>query len=243
VTEKLLTEVAVPLGVVTEILPVVAPLGTVAVICVPLFTVNDAAVPLKATAVAPVKLVPVIVTAVPICPDVGLKLLIFGPVLVTVKVPAEVAVPFGVVTLILPVVAPLGTVAVIFVVLFTLKEAAVPLNATAVAPARFVPLMVTDVPPCPLVGVKEEMVAAEAEVTVNVPADVAVPPAVVTENLPVLAPFGTVRVILLPLTANDVAVPFSVTVVAPVRFVPVILTLIPGGPLAGEKLLMPGIFD
>ena len=103
--------------------------------------------------------------------------------------------------------------------------------------------MVTEVPACPLVGVKEEMVGAEAEVTVKEAVEVAVPPAVVTENLPVLAPFGTVRVILLPLTAKDVEVPFSVTFVAPVRFAPVMVTLVPGGPLAGEKLLMPGTFN
>lgn len=160
-----------------------------------------------------------------------------------VKLAVEVVLPLGVVTLILPVVAPFGTVAVIFVALFTVKEAAVPLNETAVAPIRFVPLIVTEVPACPLVGAKEETVGAEAEVTVKEAVEVAVPPAVVTENLPVLAPFGTARVILLPLTAKDVAAPFSVTFVAPVRFAPVMVTLVPGGPLAGEKLLMPGTFN
>jgi hypothetical protein len=57
---------AVPEGVVTVMGPLVAPVGTVAVICVPELTVNDdAAVPLNATPVAPVKPVPVIVTDVP----------------------------------------------------------------------------------------------------------------------------------------------------------------------------------
>jgi hypothetical protein len=61
-----------------------------------------------------VKLVPVIVTEVPSGPLVGIKLVIVGaPAPVTVKVPALVAVPPEVVTLIVPVVAPEGTVAVI----------------------------------------------------------------------------------------------------------------------------------
>ena len=67
-----------------------------------------APVPLKATAVAPVKFVPLIVTLVPTGPLVGVKLVIVGA---TVKLPALVAVPPGVVTLSGPVVAPAGTVA------------------------------------------------------------------------------------------------------------------------------------
>jgi len=194
---------------------------------------------LKATAVAPVRFVPVIVTDVPTWPELGLKLLIVGPG--TVKLPVEVAVPLGVVTLILPVIAPFGTAAVIWVGLFTVKDAAVPLNATAVAPVRFVPLIVTDVPACPLVGVKLEMVGADAEVTVNVVAELAVPPAVVTENFPLLAAVGTVAVIRVALfTENDAAVPLSVTCVAPVRFAPLRITVVPTGPVAGEKLLMLG---
>lgn len=62
VTEKLLVELALPFGVVTESLPVLAPLGTVAVICVALFTVKEATVPLNETAVAPVKFVPAMAT-------------------------------------------------------------------------------------------------------------------------------------------------------------------------------------
>ena len=68
-----------PDGVVTEIVPVVEPEGTVAVICVELLTVKEvAAVPLNFTAVAPVRFVPVIVTLVPTGPLVGLKLVIEG---------------------------------------------------------------------------------------------------------------------------------------------------------------------
>jgi hypothetical protein len=76
---KLVEEVPVPDGVVTEIVPVVAPEGTVVVICVELLTVNEvAAVPLNLTEAAPVKFVPVIVTLVPTAPLVGLKLVTVG---------------------------------------------------------------------------------------------------------------------------------------------------------------------
>lgn len=66
-------------------------------------------VPLNLTAVAPVKLMPVITTLVPTIPEPGEKPLIRGA---PVKVPALVALPTGVVTLILPVVSAGGTVAV-----------------------------------------------------------------------------------------------------------------------------------
>ncbi len=65
------------------------------------------------------------------------------------------AVPPGVVTAIVPVVAPVGTVAVIWVAELTVNAvAAVPLNLTAVAPVRFEPLIVTVVPTGPLPGVR-----------------------------------------------------------------------------------------
>ena len=68
-TVKLPELVAVPPGVVTDILPVVAYSGTVAVIDVLLTTVKlDALVPLNVTTVAPVKLVPGIVTTAPTAP-------------------------------------------------------------------------------------------------------------------------------------------------------------------------------
>ena len=73
-----------------------------------------AAVPPKVTAVAPVKLVPVMVTTVPAPPLLGVNEVMVGAGM-KVKVPLLVAVPPGVVTVIVPV-APLPTVAVIEVV-------------------------------------------------------------------------------------------------------------------------------
>lgn len=97
-----------PPFVVTVIFPVVAPVGTVAVICVSEFTVNVAAVPLNFTAVICVNPVPVIVTAVPTGPLGGVKLITFGR---TLKVLSEVSVVEPLVTVTGPVRAPAGTVA------------------------------------------------------------------------------------------------------------------------------------
>ena len=71
--------VPVPPAVVTATLLVVAPAGTVAVICVAELTEKlVAAVPPKRTAVAPLKLVPVIVTEAPTGPDAGVKSVTVG---------------------------------------------------------------------------------------------------------------------------------------------------------------------
>ena len=78
ITEKLDALVAVPPGVVTAIGPLVAPEGTVAVICVAELTVKVAAVPLNVTALAPLSAVPVIVTVAPTAPFGGAKLEIVG---------------------------------------------------------------------------------------------------------------------------------------------------------------------
>jgi len=70
--------------VVIPILPVLAPVGTVAVICVSEFTVNsEAATPPNVTLVVPVKAVPVIVTVVPTAP------LEVNPVMVGSPVPVS----------------------------------------------------------------------------------------------------------------------------------------------------------
>jgi hypothetical protein len=147
--------VAVPLGAITLMCPLVAPGGTVAVIDVDEFTVKLAEAPANWTAVAPEKFVPVIVTIAPTLPLVGANAVIVGGAWApALKIPALTAVPPEVVTLIGPLVAPTGTVAVIDVDEFTVKLAAVPLNLTAVAPVKFVPAMATLSPGTPLRGEK-----------------------------------------------------------------------------------------
>jgi hypothetical protein len=66
---------------------------------------------------------------------------------------------------------------------------------------------------------------------------VAVPAEVVTVMGPVPAPLGTVaRIDVSEMTENVVAVtPLNVTLLAPVKCVPVIDTLVPTGPLVGEN--------
>ena len=119
VTVKFVALVAVPDGVVTVMRPVLAPSGTVAVMCVCESTVKPAARPLNLTEVAPVRFVPVMPTEVPVGPEAGENPEMVGaeppppPPPVTVKLVALVVV-LGVPkrkTLIGPVVAPAGTVA------------------------------------------------------------------------------------------------------------------------------------
>ena len=74
---------SVPPGVVTSIVPLSAPAGTVAMIDVALTTekleaIRDVGAPVKVTDVAPVKSVPVKITWVPAAAEVGLKLVITG---------------------------------------------------------------------------------------------------------------------------------------------------------------------
>jgi hypothetical protein len=237
----------VPAGVVTLILPVTAPTGTVAVIWVAELTAKLVApTPPNRTAVAPVKLVPVIVTTVPARPLVGVNDVIVGATPVTVKFVALVAVPPGVVTVIRPVVAPDGTFVSIRVPgEFTVNEVTrTPLNRTWVAPPNPRPLILTEAPIGPLVG--ENDVIEGAVVTVKFVALVAVPPAAVTVILPVTAPLGTVAMICVPggFTENVLAAtPPNFTEVTPVKFDPKIVTDVPTGPLAGENELMVGAGD
>jgi len=76
----------------------------------------------------------------------------------------------------------------------TVIGAALPFKVNAVAPDKFVPTTTIEVPTGPLVGLNPVIVGA-GTVTVKFAAEVAVPPAVVTENVPVVAPLGTVAVI------------------------------------------------
>src|SRR5207237_1104493 len=162
---------------------------------------------------------------VPTGPVVGERPAMVGA-LTTVNELALVAVPPGVVTLTGPVVAPAGTVARIAVSEVTVKVAPTPLNDTDVAPVKLVPLMVTLVPTGPLPGEKLAIVGGFS--TANALALVAVPPGVVTLSGPVVAPAGTVaRIAVLEVTVKVAPTPLNVTEVAPVKFVPLTVTLVP----------------
>jgi hypothetical protein len=78
-TVNLVLLVAVPPGVVTAMAPVLAPVGTMPMICVAESTLKlVAAVPLNLTEVVPLKSLPVTVTLVLTGPEVGVKLAIAG---------------------------------------------------------------------------------------------------------------------------------------------------------------------
>src|SRR5437016_2976292 len=139
-TWKLVVLVPVPAAVVTEIFPVVAVAGTVAVIWVSESTLKtEEPTPLNFTLVAPVKLRPVIVIAVPAVALVGAKLSTLGD---TLKSVGLVPVPPGFVTLMGPVEARVGTVALreVAVIEPVTMVAATPLNFTDVTESRLVPL-------------------------------------------------------------------------------------------------------
>jgi hypothetical protein len=230
---------------VTTTLPVVAPLGTVATMLVADQLVGVALVPLNATVLVPwvaPKLVPVIVTDVPTGPLVGERFVIVGGT-VTVNDDPLLARP-PTVTTTLPVVAPLGTAATMLVADQLVVAAVVPLNFTVLVPCvapKFVPVIVTDVPTGPLVG--ERFVIVGGTVTVN-DEPLLARPATVTTTLPVVAPLGTGTAMLVADQLVGVAVvPLNVTVLVPwvaPKFVPVIVTDVPTGPLVGERFVIVG---
>jgi hypothetical protein len=170
--------------------------------------------------------------------------------LLTVKSVALVAVPPGVVTLILPVVAVEGTVAVIWVAEFTTNVAATLLKVTPVVvklapltvPLKFVPVILTDVPVGPKAGVNEVIVGAGAVTTVKFVALVFCPAAVYTWIGPVVAPVGTtavteVALVVVGVTRLDV---LKRTPVGAVVKLPLMVTVEPTKPLAGKNVGMPG---
>src|SRR6185369_17167539 len=113
-------------------------------------------------------------------------------------------------------------------------SAGLPLNATCVTPLNLAPVMVTGVPTVPSDGVNPVIVGGY--LTVNDPALCPVPAAVVTLMRPVVAPAGTVALICAEDTTVKLAeVPLNLTDVAPLKPLPLMVTVVPTGPLAGEN--------
>jgi len=144
-------------------------------------------------------------------------------------------VPAGVVTAIGPVVAPVGTVALSELSETSVKVVLLPLKVTALVSVKPLPLIVTLVPAGPLLGLNEEIVGGGGGVvTVKLVALVAVPVGVVTAIGPVVAPVGTFALSELSEMSVKVAlVPLKVTALVPVKPLPLIVTLVPAGPLLG----------
>jgi hypothetical protein len=232
---------------VTTTLPVVAPVGTAATICVLLqLAIDVAVVPLKLTVLVPCvapKFAPAIVTEEPTSPAVGLRLATIG---VIVNSAPALATP-SIVTTMLPVVAPVGTAATICVLLqLVIDVAAVPLKLTVLVPCvapKFVPMIVTGEPAAPKAGLRLE-IAGEPSTVNGVP--LLCTPLTVTTTLPVAAPVGTSTVIDvgLQLVTDEAVIPPNITVLVPwaaPKFVPAIVTEPPTGPEAGLRLLIAGV--
>ena len=84
-------------------------------------------------------------------------------------------------------------------------------------------------------------VAVKVTLTVKLLALVAVPAGVVTLNGPVVAPAGTVAwIAVAEVTVKLALTPLNVTDEAPVKLVPLIVTLVPTSPLVGVKLAIVG---
>ena len=157
--------------------------------------------------------------------------------------PAIVAVPPGVVTLTAPPIAPVRR-AVMRVAETIVNGTATPPTLTAVAPVKLRPLMVMVVVVEPLgmvVGVKLVITGAGTGVKVK-PAITAVPSGVVTLTSPDKPPTGTTAVMrVAELTTNDdAAMPPKLTLLAPVKLLPEITTLVPGVAVAGVKPVIRG---
>jgi hypothetical protein len=253
--------VAVPPGVVTEILPVVAPVGTLAVICVAEFTVNVVALVVLnftelvvkvAPLTVPLKFVPVIVTDVPTGPKAGVNPVIVGAgAVTTVKFVALVFCPAVVYTWIGPVVAPVGTTAVTEVALVVVGVTRLEvLKRTWVGAVTKAPLIVTVEPTKPVAGVKVGTPGQVAAAEVVYANGLESPSVLVTMTGfdPARAAGGTV-------TSNWVsasivrpvpAVPPNVTALAGPpfatvwKFVPVIVTSHPKAALVGVTAVMVG---
>lgn len=167
---------------------------------------------------------------------------------VTVKSETLVAVLPATVTVIFPVDASDGIVVVMLVEVLAVTVAAVPLKFTVLADGvllKFVPVMVTVVPTGPEVGVNEVIVGTGAAPTIKFVADCTVTQFTVTEILPVTDEAGTVVlmvVVVLPLTVAARLLKKVTALLAGVvlKFVPVITTGVPMGPVVGVNEVIVG---
>ena len=143
-------------------------------------------------------------------------------------------------TLIGPDVAFAGTVTVTEVEVDETIDAAVPLKVTESGALKFVPEIVTVVPGSPVTGVNEVIVGAGIDAIVKlVVLKTCVP--FETDIGPVVALAGTATESEVWVKAEILAAtPLKVTDSGAVKFVPVIVTMVPGNPNAGEKEAMVG---
>ena len=230
--------------------PVVAPVGTGTAILAGLQLVAVAKVPLKVTVLVPCaepKFEPEIVTEVPVDPPLGDKFESTGTgTLRTLNGTPLLATPPTVIT-ILPELDPVGTAATMLVALQLVGVAMTPLKVTVLLPCedpKLKPEMVTDVPMRPESGETAVICGTEVDVTRKSTAlDVRVPTVTITS--PLVAPSGTGTMMLVELQLVGVEnVPLKVTspCVTP-KLLPVIVTEVPTGPDAGDRLETTGAIE
>jgi hypothetical protein len=210
----------------------------VIVILVPLTWVNVTEVAPTKTLVAPARLAPVMVRVAPLVNLVP----VFTPVTdvtvgfwITVTESTLVTAPPGVVTVTVPVTAPVGTAKLIEVAPLVKPVIAFVPNLTADAASKLTPVTVT-VPP---IAADEDTEVIEGT-SANAFFALTVPPAVVTEILPSVAPAGTAKVRLFTsVTVKSLIsnVPSFTNVAAP-TLVPVTVTVSPITPLAVDALIV-----
>jgi hypothetical protein len=248
ITVKLVTLVTVTPLVVTEIFPDDAPEGTLVVMVSEVDAVTIATTPLKSTTFSlavVLKFVPVMTTSAPTAPLAGLNPVIVGfPK--TVKSFELVMVTPLVVTVIGPVVAPLGTVTVMLVVVDEITVALTPLNLTTLLTAvvlKFVPVIITVAPGAPLDGVKPVKVGIGN--TVKLVAVVIATPFTIIDIGPVIAPAGTIALILVEVDeVMSATIPLNDTWLSAsgvLKLVPVMVTIAPTAALEGLKLVIVGV--
>jgi hypothetical protein len=206
--------------------------------------VRVAVVPLNVTVLVAIlvpKFVPVMVTAAPTAPEVGDKLVILGAG-TTVKVFPLLALP-ATVTTTLPVVAPAGTFTMRMVAVALVTVAPVPLKFTrfdAGVVEKFVPVILTGAPMAPDVG--ERLAIVGNTVKLN---PLVFTPLANTTTFPVVAPVGTVTPMLVAVQLFTVAAfPLKLTVPDPwgdPKYIPLIVTVDPTAPEAGNKPVMLGV--
>ena len=137
---------------------------------------------------------------------------------------------------------PAGVFAVIEVAVATTLVAAVPPTFT-VAPIKLVPVIVIDVPAVSGPDVGDTLAMVGRATYVNALALVAVPPMVVTATLCAPAvPAGVFAVIEVAVATTLVAATPPIFTVAPIKFVPVIVMVVPPatGPEIGATVVMVG---
>jgi hypothetical protein len=221
--------------------------GTLATIAVSLQLVIVAAAPLNVTDPVPCELpkwAPLIVMVEPGAPEFGWSRLMPGEGS-TVKLTPLLATPPAAVTTTLPVVAVAGTAAAIAVALQLVTVAVTPLKVTKPVPCelpKLDPFMVTEEPAAPELGMSELILGPA--VTVKVTPLLAMPLTFTTTE-PVVAPTGTVAVMLVfPQLMTGAVVPLNLTVfpvwVEP-KSMPAMTTDEPTAPELGVKLLMVGL--